>query len=81
MAQLVVRNLDPEIVRRLRVRAASAGRSGEEEHRRILEAVLAPDRSNFWAEADRLRAETRGRKNSDSGELIREMRDQRARGE
>lgn len=77
MAQLVVRNLDPEIVRRLRVRAASSGRSGEEEHRRILEAVLAPERSDFWARADRLREETRGRQNSDSGDIVREMRDQR----
>ena len=33
MAQLIVRNLAPELVRRLRARAARHGRSAEAEHR------------------------------------------------
>lgn len=40
MAQLIVRNLDEEVVRRLKLRAAQNGRSTEAEHRAILEAVL-----------------------------------------
>jgi antitoxin FitA len=40
MAQLIVRNLDDDLVRRLRQRAASHGRSAEEEHRVILRAAL-----------------------------------------
>ncbi|MBW4631912.1 MAG: hypothetical protein KME30_08390 [Iphinoe sp. HA4291-MV1] len=40
MAQLIVRNLDEEVVRRLKLRAAQNGRSAEAEHRAILEAVL-----------------------------------------
>lgn len=40
MAQLIVRNLDEDLVRRLRELAASHGRSAEEEHRQILRAAL-----------------------------------------
>jgi len=40
MAQLVVRKLEDGLVRNLRERAARAGVSMEEEHRRILRAAL-----------------------------------------
>ncbi len=41
MAQLIVRNLDEEAVRQLKIRAARNGRSAEAEHREILyEALL-----------------------------------------
>lgn len=40
MAQLLVRNLDERIVRRLRERAARNGRSAEQEHREILREAL-----------------------------------------
>ena len=40
MAQLVVRQLEETLVRQLRERAAKAGISMEEEHRRILRAAL-----------------------------------------
>jgi antitoxin FitA len=43
MSQLIVRNLSPDLVARLKARAAARGRSAEEEHRRILHAALAPD--------------------------------------
>ena len=43
MATLTVRNLDPEVHKRLRVRAAESGRSMEAEIRQILQdAVAAP---------------------------------------
>ncbi len=44
MPQLIVRNLDDEIVARLRQRAAKHGRSTEAEHREILREVLLPVR-------------------------------------
>jgi len=44
MAQLIVRNLDDEIVSRLRQRAARHRRSTEAEHREILREVLLPAR-------------------------------------
>lgn len=44
VAQLIVRNIDKEIVRLLKVRAAQHGRSAEAEHREILrEALVQPD--------------------------------------
>lgn len=43
MAQLIVRNLEEEVVRRLKRRAGEHGISVEEEHRRILRQVLAED--------------------------------------
>lgn len=73
MAQLIVRNLDPELVQRLKERAAKHGRSAEEEHRRILEQVLRPRRRkslkelllsmpNEGEDADFIRRDDRGRK-------------------
>lgn len=40
MAQLLVRNIEAEVVRELKLRAASHGRSAEEEHREILRNAL-----------------------------------------
>ena len=40
MAQLIVRNVDDDLVRRLKRRAAEHGRSAEEEHRLLLRAAL-----------------------------------------
>jgi len=45
VAQLIVRNLDPELVSELRRRAAESGRSMEAEHRELLRLVLKPGRS------------------------------------
>jgi plasmid stability protein len=44
LAQLIVRNLDPELVSELRRRAAESGRSTEAEHRELLRLVLKPGR-------------------------------------
>ena len=40
--QLIVRNLEEEVVRELKLRAARHGRSAEAEHREILREVLLP---------------------------------------
>ena len=46
MAQLIVRDLDPELIHRLKLRAVQHGRSMEAEHREILrQALLAPETS------------------------------------
>lgn len=44
VAQLIVRNIEDEIVDRLKRRAAAAGVSAEEEHRRILRRALQENR-------------------------------------
>ena len=41
MAQLIVRNLEPKLVEKLKVRAARRGRSAEAEHREILRQALS----------------------------------------
>ncbi len=43
-SQLIVRNLDEEVVRELKLRAARHGRSAEAEHREILREALLPSR-------------------------------------
>jgi plasmid stability protein len=50
MAQLVVRNLDEDLVRSLKQRAAAHGHSAEEEHRQILQAALRAPRRRSLAE-------------------------------
>ncbi|MCH7228975.1 FitA-like ribbon-helix-helix domain-containing protein [Haloferula sp. A504] len=40
MSQLIVRKLPPDLVRKLKLRAAEHGVSAEEEHRRILHEAL-----------------------------------------
>lgn len=71
MSQLTVRKLDPELVRRLKIRAAEHNRSAEAEHRAILEAALRPRATGFWERAATLRGETEGRRATDSVELLR----------
>jgi plasmid stability protein len=83
MSTLTVRNLDEDLVRRLRIRAAENGRSAEAEHREILRAALAGEaRPPTRAEAaDRL-AEFRrrtGGQGESAVELLREVRQERMR--
>ena len=82
MATLTVRNLDEDVVRRLRIRAAEHGRSAEAEHREILRLVLVDgDRPARWLEAARRLAEfrrrTADRESSTVAALLAESRDER----
>lgn len=80
MPTLTVRNLDEEIVRRLRIRAAEHGRSAEAEHREILRLVLETDdkqRVERQEAARRLadfRRRTAGRRSSSTAALLQETR-------
>lgn len=80
MGQLLVRDLDDDLVRLLKRRAASNNRSAEAEHRAILEQALRPSGEAFWQAAARLQAETQGRGGPDSAEIIRQHRDTRQPG-
>ena len=46
MASITVRNLDEDLKRRLRIRAAENGRSMEQEAREILRAALSGDEAS-----------------------------------
>lgn len=74
MGQLIVRNLDTNIVRALKQRAARAGRAAEAEHRAILEQVLRPETESFADAAARLRARTPPQ-STNSADIIRRDRD------
>jgi plasmid stability protein len=76
-AQLLVRDVPHDLVEALKKRAAERGRSAEAEHRLILEQALRPDALTFWEEAAKLRDELRGRKWTNSTDLIRQDRDER----
>ncbi|OFW11726.1 MAG: hypothetical protein A3H96_24580 [Acidobacteria bacterium RIFCSPLOWO2_02_FULL_67_36] len=45
MGQLIVRNVDDDLIRALKVRAGEKGRSAEAEHREILRDALVPRRN------------------------------------
>lgn len=78
MAQILVRNVKPDVLRRLKKRAASDKRSLQSEVAAILERAAderTVDRAEAVRLAERIRASFGGRKFSDSTELIREDRD------
>jgi antitoxin FitA len=75
---LLVRNVDEDLVRRLKVRAARNGRSAEAEHREILRQALRNEPGASFKEiAAGLRAATRGRQHTPSEILLHEVRDER----
>ena len=79
MATINVRQLDDDVVRRLKRRAAANNRSLEGEVRHILEDAAENDvsakRASFLVLAARLRRETKGRAQTPSEVLIREDRE------
>ena len=75
---LHVRNIEDEIILRLKQRAVRNGRSAEAEHREILRQVLSSEPASSFRElAAELRAMTAGRKHTPSEILQREGRDER----
>jgi antitoxin FitA len=73
---LHVRNLNDELIARLKRRAARHGRSVEAEHREILRQALShDDETSFDKLAADLRELTKRRKQTPSEILLREARD------
>jgi antitoxin FitA len=86
MATLTVRNLDPDVIRRLRIRAAEHGRSAEAEHREILRLVLIGDEAQHAEQRQRVaerlaefRRRTGGRGSPSAAQLLEEARAKRTR--
>jgi antitoxin FitA len=72
-ANLHVRNLDDDLIARLKRRASRHGRSTEAEHREILRQALASEvEPSFDTLAAELRKLTRRRKQTPSEDLLRE---------
>ncbi len=74
MAQVVIRNVDDEAMRRLKARAARKGVSLERELRTILTEAARADRTGFGERAAAFRRRLAGRRHSDSTTLIRKDR-------
>jgi antitoxin FitA len=74
VAQVLIRDLDPGLVDRLKERARERGRSLEAELRGILEAAAPVDRREARALAARIRRRLAGRAHADSGDLVAEDR-------
>jgi plasmid stability protein len=78
MASLSIRNLDDDLVARLKRRAARHGHSTESEVREILRRTLKAEiELSFDELAAELRALSAGRSHTPAERLIREGRDER----
>ena len=75
MAQIIVRNLDDEVVNRLKTRAKYHDRSLEAEVRHILEQTAKVDMATARQSVMEIRTKLKGRAFADSVELIRQDRD------
>ena len=75
VAQVVIRNIEEDAMRRLKSRAARKGVSLERELRTILTDAARADRSGFGQRAAAFRRKLVGRRHSDSTRLIRKERD------
>lgn len=76
MAQLLVRDIEPEIITRLKVRAKQHNRSLQGEAKLILEeAAQKMTMEEFRTRAKKIRESFGDKKFSDSTKLIREDRD------
>lgn len=73
MSQVLVRDLDPAVLERLKQRAESSGRSLQAELKLIIEQAARPV-SDVAALAARMRRKLAGRDHSDSAELLAQDR-------
>ena len=75
MAQIVIRNLDPAVVKALRQRAVACGTSMEEQARRTLTSAMGIDREAAIARLDAVRRMIGRREGFSSTEELRRDRD------
>ena len=75
MAQVLVRDLDDEVVARLKKRARNHRRSLQAELRHLLEQAAQTDMTEARRLAQRIRRRLAGRKHTESALLVAEDRD------
>jgi plasmid stability protein len=78
MADILIRDLDDDIARRLKDKAKAKGASVNETARQLITQGLKPSKEEAWAEIDRIRAKI-GKVSGDSTADIREDRDNNER--
>jgi plasmid stability protein len=74
MADILIRNLDDDIARRLKEKAKAKGVSVNETAREAIKAYVKPSKEEAWAAADAIRKKI-GKVSGDSTDIIREWRD------
>lgn len=74
MADILIRNLDDDIARRLKEKAKAKGTSVSETAREAIKAYVKPSKEEAWAAADAFRKKI-GKISGDSTADIREDRD------
>ena len=79
MGQLLVRDLDDAVIRRIKQRAAAHGRSTEAEHRAILEAAVREEGGARPIESSRRFRQELKPTGPDGTDIIRAAREARAR--
>ena len=75
MAQILVRDLSPDTVTRLKDRATRNGRSLQGEAKLVLEAAAGLSMTEAREVARRIRQSLEGKMTSDSADLVREDRE------
>lgn len=75
MGQVIVRNLDDQVIAALKTKAELHGQSLEQELRAILSQAAVPNVQERVTLANRIRALTPKRRQTNSTKLIREDRD------
>lgn len=74
MADILIRNLDDDIARRLKAKAKANGASVSETAREAITAYVKPSKAEAWAAVDAIRKKI-GKVSGDSTADIREWRD------
>jgi len=79
MSQLILNNIDPPLLEKLRIRAINHQRTLEEELKAILQAAIETEQAAqmkvFSEQAAKIRQTLSGQMHTDSAQLIREDRD------
>jgi len=78
MADILIRNLDDDIARRLKEKAKANGASVSETAREAIAAYVKPSKTEAWAAVDAIRKKI-GKISGDSTADIREDRDNKER--
>jgi plasmid stability protein len=76
MADILIRNLDDDIARRLKEKAKASGASVNETVREAIKAYVKPSKAEAWAAVDAIRNKI-GKVSGDSTADSREDRDSR----
>ncbi len=77
MGQVIIRNLDDNVIERLKAKAAAQHQSVEQALRDIVSTAVKPTRAEVLQEMDRIRRMTPRPLTAGSEELIREGRAER----